>query len=231
MLQLSSVKMLSYIERMLPELIWVGLIYDRMGVVPGNRLFEQLVRASFRIRNPVGESQANAVNFAVASCYSSLGEADRNLILEHLADNGALAPLQECLSPLTALFEDFPLGFIGLPPNLRDREALVGVLRESIDSHGDKYASPAILLHGAMLVARLVTGTIHFPADMDLPDFNAVVDDPDSEAARRAAGFMRANALGEFGMLDVDPHWANRFWNTCYELEPCDLSESESSDS
>jgi hypothetical protein len=53
-----------------------------------------------------------------------------------------------------------------------------------------------------MLLSRLVAGTVSLPPD--LPDFNSIISAPDSEDAYRAAAFLRANAIGEFGMLNID---------------------------
>lgn len=65
---------------------------------------------------------------------------------------------------------------------------------------------------------------------MGLPDFNSVIDAPESDEAKRAAGFMRANAIGEFGMLEISDAWARYFWNRGYELSPCTLQTEIESD-
>ena len=106
---------------------------------------------------------------------------------------------------------------------------LVDKISSCVEKHIDKYKTPGIVLNASVLLSRLVTKTISFPTDMDLPDFNSVIDTPDSEEAKRAEGFIRANAIGEFGMLQISDTWARYFWNRGYQLSPCkEHSESES---
>lgn len=113
---------------------------------------------------------------------------------------------------------------MGPPTNTYSHEDLTSIIKLCVGKVIDQYDTPGILLYGAMLLARLVTKTIKFPADMDLPDFNAVINSPGSEEAKRAAGFMRANGLGEFGMMKVGNAWAKKFWDTNFALSRCEFA-------
>ncbi len=103
------------------------------------------------------------------------------------------------------LYPGFGLSFLGPPPTSIPEEVLTQQMSDSVQHHLDKYETPGIVLNGSMLLTRLVAGTIKFSSTIEIPDFNAVVERPDSSEAKKAASFMRANALAEFGMLDVSP--------------------------
>lgn len=60
---------------------------------------------------------------------------------------------------------------------------------------------------------------------MDIPDFNSLFDAPDSEEAKKAAGFVRNSVKQEymFGLHGYDNSWTKSFWNQSYYLDDCDL--------
>jgi len=142
---------------------------------------------------------------------------------EVLDDNEFLEIVRNSIAPLNLLYDGCPLLFLGPPTEQYSSEELVALIKNCVGDTIDKYETPGIVLNGSILLSRLVTRKIKFPADMDLPDFNAVINSPDSDDAKRAAAFMRSNALMEFGMHKVDTSWAKYFWNRGYELSPCEF--------
>ena len=216
MKQIPNMKSKSFVNQMLPELIWIGLVNDNIGYVRGARLIQKIFIAVDEVR--AKETQGN---FAYASCYGKLQAEEKNHLVEKLTLLGILDDLKTYLAPLILLYDEFPMRFIGPSSFILSNEQLVGKISSCVEKHVDKYKTPGIVLNGSVLLSRLVTKKISFAADMDLPDFNSVIDAPDSEDAKFAAGFMRANAIGEFGMLQISDTWARYFWNRGYELSPC----------
>lgn len=212
----------SYVDDMLPELIWIGLINERVGYAPGARILEKVFLAVSELKE---EGQHG--NFALISNYTCLSIEQKEKLIDSLKGQEVLEEIQNAVAPLILLYDDCPLKFIGPTDNIISNEELVSRIKECVGKVINKYETPGIVLNGSMLLSRLVTGTIKFPADMDLPDFNTVITDPESEEAKHAAGFMRANALGEFGMQEIDPTWAKYFWNRNYELSPCEYESYE----
>ena len=181
MKQIPNIKSTSFVNQMLPELIWIGLINDNVGYVGGARLIEKI----FIEVEEIGGTDSKD-NFAYASSYGQLR-------------------------------------FIGPPSTIISHEQLISKISACVEKYVDKYKTPGIVLNGAALLSRLVTRKIKFSADRELPDFNSVIERPESDEAKRAAGFMRANAIAEFGMLEISDAWAGYFWNRGYELSPCKL--------
>lgn len=218
MKQLPGMQMTSYVNDMLPELIWIGLLNDRLDYVATARLVEKIVQVAAE-----AAPDAKGRNYALCSHLGALEDPQRAALLQTLDTEGLLTRLRLAIAPLVLLYEDFPMAFVGPPEDLISRETLLDRIYRAIDRHIDKYQTPGIILNGEMLLTRLVSGTIKFSADIKIPDFNAVLEAPESDEARHAAGFMRANALGEFGMLKVDNRWARAFWNTNYTLSACEF--------
>ena len=220
MKQIPNMKSTSFVNQMLPELIWIGLINDNEGYVSGARLVEKIFLAVEGF-----EGTESKGNFAYASSYRKLLDGQKSVLVDKLNSLGVLDALRTYLAPLVLLYDEYPMRFIGPPSTIISTEQLVGRISDCVEKHIDKYKTPGVVLNGAALLSRLVTRKIKFSADMELPDFNSIIEKPESEEARRAAGFMRASAIGEFGMLQITDAWARYFWNRGYELSPCKLLE------
>jgi hypothetical protein len=209
----------SYVNDMLPELIWIGLINERVGYVRGARIIEKVFLA-VDARKEKGQEG----NYALMSSFNKLTTDQKTAIAQALREEGVLDIIQNSIAPLVLLYDDCPLNFLGPPTNTSSQEDLISIIKLCVGKTIDRYDTPGIVLYGAMLLARLVTRKIKFSADMDLPDFNSVIDSPGSEEAKRAAGFMRANALAEFGMMKAGNAWAKHFWDKNFELSPCEFA-------
>lgn len=210
----------SYVNDMLPELIWIGLINERVGYARGARIIEKIFLA-VDARKEKGQEG----NYALISSFKKITDDQKISITDAIREEGVLDIIQNSIAPLILLYDGCPLNFFGPPANRYSREELISIIKLCVGKTINRYDAPGIVLYGAMLLARLVTKTIKFPADMDLPDFNSVIDSPGSEEAKRAAGFMRANGLAEFGMLKVGSDWAKYFWGKNFELSPCEFGQ------
>lgn len=216
MKQLPMMREQSYVNDMLPELIWLGLIHDRKGYRFGSRTLETIVEVS-----RTWPRNGKPLNYALQAAYTDLADTQKADLLEALSSASLIDDIRFALAPLVLLYDNFALSFVGPPSVAIPRETLVQRITDSVKKHLDKYEPPGIALNGAMLLTRLAAGTIKFSSHIEIPDFNSVFERPDSDEAKRAASFMRANAMGEFGMLELAPAWAKHFWNRGAELTPC----------
>jgi hypothetical protein len=220
MKQLPMVQEQSYVNDMLPELIWLGLIHDRRGYPFGARVLETIVQVT-----NAWPKNDKPLNYALQTAYGALTPDQQTELVDALTGANLLEDIRYAVAPLVLLYDGFALSFVGPPPIVIPREVLIQRITDCVRKHLDKYETPGIVLNGAMLLTRLVAGTIKFAAHIEIPDLDAVVERPESDEARRAASFMRANATGEFGMLELSPSWAKHFWNRGAELAPCQLPE------
>ena len=226
MMQLPSVDLsVTYVTHMLPELVWIGLLNQKMGYVRAARLLERLFTLVGETKDPDTKG-----NFALVSTFGLLRDEQKNVLRDRLREEETLTLLQEVTAPLNLLYDNCPLLFLGPPARVFERYELVSIVKKCVGETIDKYKTPGILLNGALMLFSLITKQLHFSKDIDLPDFNSVVNAPDSEEAKHAAGMMRAYALTEFGMRNVDPSWARHFWNRNAQLSPCEFSKPEVSD-
>src|SRR5699024_4522339 len=144
-----------------------------------------------------------AVNFALQYAYGTLSQDEKNRIVEEWAKRSMLDDIQNALAPLTLLYDGFSMKFVGPPDTVVSEDALIQRMSICVANHIDKYEVPSVALHGSMMLTRLIAGKMYFSKDIQLPDFNAAIDAPNSDEGKRAAGFMRATALGEMGMIEA----------------------------
>src|SRR3990172_12754892 len=95
MKQIPNMKSKSFVNQMLPELIWIGLVNDNIGYVRGARLIQKIFIAVDEVR--AKETQGN---FAYASCYGKLQAEEKNHLVEKLTLLGILDDLKTYLAPL-----------------------------------------------------------------------------------------------------------------------------------
>lgn len=220
MKQLPQLREHSYVNDMLPQLIWLGLIHDRAGYGFGARVLETVIKVTKELPD-----QGSSCNFALQFAYTKLTKEGRTLILKGWAQDDLLETIREAIAPLMLLYDGCPLAFVGPPENVYSQEELIGRISYSVANHLDKTQTPGVMLHGAMLLTRLMAGTVKFAQHIEIPDLNAVVENPESDEARKAAAFMRASAGAEWGILEVPPDWSRYFWNRNGALKRCQLPE------
>lgn len=222
MLQIPQLQQTSFVDDILPELVWIGLLNDQFGYLRGARVIEQVFRCVEDLR-----TNEQHGNFALMSTYRVFSASQKNELAKRLDHTGAASVIRVAIAPLVILYDDCPLNFFGPPSSVITEDELVARMRHCIGRTIDRYETPAVVLYGAMLIYRLVSKTINFPRDMELPNFNAVIEAPKSEEAKRAAGFMRASVMSEFGYLNLPKAWAKHFWNRSFAISPCERDQEE----
>lgn len=217
---LTNLRSYGYVDDLLPELLWIGLINDHCGYKTGRDVLECCVKAS--------ESwDAEPKNYALQSSFIDLTENQKEEIVNSWKSSSLLEPVQFSLAPLVLLFQEFALRFVGPPPQAIPVESLVSRLERVVSLVSDKYEAPGVMLHGALMMNNLIAGRIHFASHIEIPDFNAVLDRPQSDDARRAGSFLRASAMAQIGFKEPPREWARYFWNTSYRLVKCEGESHE----
>ncbi len=101
-------------------------------------------------------------------------------------------------------------------------------MRTVVGSLFDKYQTPGLVALTCVMYIRSVNGGLFFPEGMDLPDFNTIVVDPESEEAKHAGSLVRAYAMGDL-MVTIDGQasgWPKSFWNQGLVVDSCQLSST-----
>ena len=203
LMQMNIAEHISYIDDILPELIWTGLLNERIGYVESAGVLERISLTVEDIRRPDQHG-----NFAIMSTFKTLNDEQNSSLVRRLEEEDVGNVLRNSVAPLTLLYEGFPLSFLGPPDQIYSTDELVSTIKKCVDRVVDKYETPGIMLNGALMFSLLVTKRLSICDEIDIPDFNSVVTAPESDEAKHAAAFLRANALAEFGMRKIDSTWS-----------------------
>ena len=218
--QLELVTETRYVERIMPELLWMDMINSLYDYRPG---IETAMSLCSQVRDAIGAS--DFTNFTVASKFATVAEDERVRVLEALKGSEVLGAASKALSPLIRNYPSFPMTWLLLDAD-DNPDADLDRISASVKRIIDKYAYPASIIQANVLVFRGMSGALHFADHVPVPDFNAMAEDPESEAGRRAAAQARMGAMMDI-VRDEDDTWPRAFWNDNYRLSRCSFPGEE----
>jgi hypothetical protein len=200
----------NYINQLLPEIIWMGLVFDRIDYRAGINLCEQTAKLAHEIY-----ANEKHTNFALCSSFLGLEDRQREELVSRLQHQTLLEPIQLYLAPLILLYDNFPMSFLGVTQAKIDKETLIKRIKGGIQRYMDKYEKPGLILQSTTIYIRGITGGLLLNKDIEAPDLNSIIDNPESEAAKRAAGFVRSTVLMEI----------MSFWNQGLQIDACEFGD------
>lgn len=218
LMQLPNLRETSYVNDLLPHVLWMSLLNDAVGLKQGIHASFELAKLARSIH--VSEKH---VNFAVCGNFNNLSPSENEMLLEELRRRGTLNQYQDALSPLLSLHPNCPMRALATPHESDQHPKLVARLRISVANVFDRYSTSASIMHANVITIRASTGGLFFAKHIEMPDFDSLVHSPDSEKAKRAASFARSSSMQEF-MSDAEGRhleWSKLFWNTNYRLDAC----------
>lgn len=211
---------ISYVNQIFPEIVWMGLINQREGYRSGTKVVEFMAKRSNEIK-----TSEKYINFSLASSYGKLGEEQKTQIVADLKKENIYSIIQQSLAPLTCLYDNFPMAFLGPPIEHIGKDTLIEVLKACISKYINKYEQPGMVMQASVMYIRGITGGLFFAKGLEVPDLDKIINDFDSEEGQRAASSVRAFVLSEYIPLgeEKSDSWARSFWNQCYKLDKCHL--------
>lgn len=220
LMQLPNLKEMSFKDNTLPTLIWLSAIFlrssDRTAV---NNIIEFCIDCKKILDNDASPPLAFMNNF------DKLQDEDKTKILDKLRMSPRLAFLRAQLChqhhllagyPLSFLFEDYRYGV--------DRAEALDMLKEDVSALLDRYSLHATKVQTTVMISMTATGKLFFGPNIDIPDFNAVFLEPESDEGRRVASFVRANLNAGAGFQDLEGGsntWSKSFWQQAFSMESC----------
>jgi hypothetical protein len=212
---------ISYIHQILPEIVWMGLINEELGLKEGIEFSKNIaILAKESINSKVH------YNFAITSSYENFNGESSEIFKIKLDKVNLLKPLNTYLKPLLTLYKGVPFEFLKIETDVEENLSLIEKMKIAISKNYDKYGTPALILQANVVYIRGILGGLHLPKDMEVPNIDALINDPESEEAKRVGGFVRVSAMMELmPMGKIPPNkWSKSFWNQGYLIDKCDFS-------
>lgn len=206
----------SWINTMVPELLWIALLQDAWGPRRGVEIITAFTR-DLRASDPARERTI----WAAAGKFASLPAG----VLRGVVDNQRYEDdLCGPLAPLHVYYPSHPMSELSQPDQLVQSPDL-GVLKTLLNDLFDRSSTSATMVQATATWLAFDAGRLKVSAGLALADFPRIEDYPNTEQSERIAGSIRATINQMFGDTDLlasESDWPTKFWNRGLELEPCE---------
>lgn len=220
MLQIPNTVMTSFRDDKLPDLIWLAPFFlrgdDRVAV-------HSIIDFLTACKETLNDDSSPPLVFL--SNFNKLTDLQKQSLIDNLSKLPNLNFLLNKLKHQNYLFHDYPLNFLfGSFNKDFDKERALIYLEKDVDALLDRYSQIATKIQVTAIVSMMATGKIFINSEIDLPDFNSIFTDPDSNDAKTTASFARAMLNGGLG-LDSDGKetntWLKSFWKQSFSFSEC----------
>lgn len=210
---------ISWVDTIIPEVIWIGLLQEKFGQQQGIELALDLAKAA------AGKvtDQKDAFFFAAASDYLKLTAEQKAVIIADLAVSKKLINYQEALSPLFHFYPSCPLNFLSPKEDIGDLSAALRCLKKILFDLFDKELKRTVFVQATVVYLAFVLGRLKVKEGLTLAHFPEVEKYPDTEMSKRVAAAIRPAVLSFFGSIKhgTQSNWPVEFWNRGMEIEAC----------
>ena len=207
-----------YVERILPEIAWLGYFIERFGTERGLEFVETFLRICYSIKSSGAKFFfCSAFRSLTASEWASIRKAckAKGIFLEVL---DALTPYVRCYpnnNPLQNFFEE---RIDVKKPSVSDVERARAVISQLFD----RRSQAASVVQSIIPKIEIEIGKFHVPQDYPFVDFDSIITAFGSEHTDSLCSHVRMHANSSFMMCEgqIGPSWARDFWNRGKDLAP-----------
>ena len=215
--RLGSLNEVSWIDRLLPELLWIGLLNAEHGLATGARVCAEVARAA-KAELEVSNKKAF---LCLTSSFALFTQGQMARIREELESARVLSDLQVAVSPLCVVYPKCPLA--GLTRQTAEIESATTKIRETLPLLFDRWNEAATFMQIHAVYMTFVQGRLYVSRETSFANFPAVEAYPRTEESRQIAAGCRGftNVLVNDALNDSERFWPGYFWNRGLELEEC----------
>jgi hypothetical protein len=211
----------SWVDHILPELLWIALIQRRLGSGPGVKLITSVARAARLIHR--GQEYRL---FAAISNFAILSESERDQLRINLSKTGELSTINECLDHLISWYPECPLSFLFVQAfPLPTTEKLIDLKDIVASLLGDRWDREPTLVKATAVWLGFDADFITVQKDSILSQFPEVEHYPETEISRKVGAQIGAmvNMLfsAESHQYNVGSFWPDYFWNRGLKIDKC----------
>lgn len=216
-MQLGALRELSWMDEILPEFVWLGLLVDRFGLRSGISILEATVVAS---KDVLRKDQQ--LWLALTSAYQSLDPDQKSTIAKSLDEANVREDLALGIAPLVVHYPECPLAFLVQDSPNEGSESIEKV-RAVLAACMNRWSEPGTHLQIMAVYTGFIQGRLIVPKDSLLAKFPAVEAYPTTDESRLIASACRAtiNSLFTQDIIGSSAEWCTYFWRRGLELEQC----------
>lgn len=218
-LQLGNFDGVHWIEELIPELFWIGILQKKYGFGNGSNLVSSIVNAALDI------SENKSIWFAPISSFNHFTVIQKAAIKHELIEMNILSKVQHGLNAICFLYPELPLNFLIDDSSINyEGEELTG-FKAYLNEVFDRTSNSANLVQGVAL-DMIFRSNIEFKIDprVALADFPKFVEYPTTEISKRVASSIRSTInliYSNKAINRIDAKWHSYFWNRGLQIDKC----------
>jgi hypothetical protein len=215
--QLGPLTEISWVDKIMPEILWIGFLIDHFGYQRGVELGLHLSKSAV-----AAYASEKCEFFGWNSSFDRLSTEQKESILWNLDKLDVLADLLAGLRPLLALYPSCPLYFLAKQPILPEDSDL-DLIRSTVEKLYARRDVFATRVQSTVVYFSFIAGCLKVSSRTSLADFPEVERYPDTEKSKQIAANVRAVLNLLYGEFDdqTSPKWPLIFWNHGLALEDC----------
>ncbi|MGD0565675.1 MAG: hypothetical protein ABSA66_21650 [Roseiarcus sp.] len=209
----------SWINTMIPELLWIALIQD----VHGSRRGVEIITAFTRDVRASSADRSTEIWAAAGKFTAIPGEALRAIVTgspENYADE-----LRDALRPLAAWYPSHPLNALLAGETLDASADELTYLKRTVATLFDRSCKAAIMTQATAVWLAFDADRLKVAPDLSLAQFPRIEEYPETELSLRIAASIRASLnqfFGDTAIMASESDWPAAFWNRGLEIAPCE---------
>ncbi|MCY1719222.1 hypothetical protein OU798_02660 [Prolixibacteraceae bacterium Z1-6] len=203
----------------IPEIIWLDILYCQYGL---RETVEIITELTHQIEKKNIDS--GLFNCCVLSCYDKLDDNQKSVIKNDKTIRAIFSKIDDAVAGFKNYFPNSPIDFL-LTENDANDVLFVEKLKNSITNLFDRTSINSTYALTTVFHAQNCAGHLRISSKIEKFDVNEILKYPDTDESRRVAAFIRASSKPFILQLQGESNslWKNRFWNNCYQIEPCYL--------
>lgn len=219
MSQLGVFEETSWTETTMPELLWIGLVFDSYDTPRAIELALSLAEISEE-----RYTGAEGPVFAFASSYAALGKAEQDSVRKHLSEEEVML-LRNALETLICFYPECPLDFLfESKPSAVDLDTgSLERFKKFVASLYDKRGRAAVFMQAQAVYILGMAGRLFIKEGLSLGDLNELRSYPETRESKKVGASVCAacNMLVRMSHSEHDSNWSDYFWARGFELENC----------
>lgn len=212
----SVLKEINWCNDLVPELIWLAVLHEKLGYYKGN-----LVACEF---HRVYVSICKTKFFqSMLSSYESMDNDLQTEILTQFKTSEYYDSFLYGLIDFHVFFPNHPLDFMF--SGVSDKKVNLEVVKRAIQRLLDRRSKEAMIVQASLVLNSMVTGKFHAPKGSIFHEITEIENYPDTEKSVRLASSIRAsiNTFINPEMINTESNWVKEFWQRCIKIEPSSI--------
>jgi len=219
-LQLGEFNGVNWLEEILPEIIWIGLLQDKFGLGLGSQLALQISETT----NKLCSLSCTKQWLAPLSSYSVLTENQKSEIKKELTNLGHIDNIEKAFGLITFLYPKFPLSFLVTEIYNVKQDLSVSEFKIYLSKLYDRTNFTTTFMQATAVDMAFQSDLLTVSSETSLAKFDEISNFPNTEISKQVASSIRQTInlfFGNNNPFSSNGEWQKYFWNRGLELEKC----------